>query len=186
MIGLPVADAVDRIDAGAAVCYGPMFSPSLERALKASMGEGTYSIDEVWRRVAKVGDSRERDTNMRAKMLVAVMGAAAEARLARLRDPTPVLHSYACGQDRVDFGRAAKVLSLEGSRALDAEAFYLAHAKALVARPAVWGAINAIAFELRDTGASMAGTTVASLAASHLVADQEMMALALPVDESAL
>lgn len=66
--------------ASAAVCYGPVLCRRLDEAAREFFaGRSAPSIEEAWRAVSAVGSETERRANMYARLLIIVMGAAAES-----------------------------------------------------------------------------------------------------------
>ena len=176
LMGYKPAEAVELIEIGGSFVtmdngermrslgqtVGPFVSLPLETALK-DYASGRTGVD-FWAVAKKAGTLEDRRISMATKMLICVMGAAAEAKLQRLPEPISTFMSAACAGDRSDFSKCCTVMGLTDTEALDAQREFLSHARSLVRNEAVWAAINAIAFNLVDAKEDMSGQTVADLA----------------------
>lgn len=199
LMDYPVEKAVLKIEVGradhglftpgvgeipsAAVCYGPPLCRKLDEAAKELFaGRRWATIEDAWRAVSHVASETERRANIYARLLIIVMGAAAESKLARLPNANQVFTSPACRHDRDDFKKACALIGIRGDELIKAQEDFLQHAMKLVQRPSIWSATNAIAFELRNAKATMRGPQVAELGWPPIKADPDAVTMALPHD----
>lgn len=181
LMGYEPAEAVDHIDATAAICFGPMVSADLERRFKERHGDTPFPDERaLWSAIARAAAPRELRANMFARMLFVVMGPAAEAKLKRLNDAGPVFAQPSSGLDRRDFGTACMLLGLPGGAWENEASRFLEHAMSLYRRPHVWAAVNAVVRELRGTSDRMSGSSVAEIAMPHLSQDAQVFNALLP------
>lgn len=154
------------------VCYGPFSSKNHQTQVETAFRAGGGADEgKLWDILASTGTAQERIISMLCRLLFITMGAAAEARLARLSEAGPVWQLPACEYDRNDFSNSLTVLRMAGGEAQtgSAEEDFLRHATFLMRHHEVWSAVNAIAFELRDTRSDMPGVRVAELATPFLI-----------------
>jgi hypothetical protein len=148
-----------------AICYGPAVSLPLQRAYqRAYPGCESVRPDELNARILEIGTAKERVASARAKMIIAAMGSAAEARLVGAQWADIAL-SDACEGDLIDLHRAAKLLGHHHDHLAEAIHASGARAMELVAVAEIWNAIKAIAAKVN---AHLSGKTIASVAAPFL------------------
>lgn len=146
---------------------GPVVSVTLQKAAMDYVGSPDPNAD-WWRVFAKVGTEEDRRKSMAARMLICVMGAAAETKLKRMPDPGLLFSSNESAGDRSDFFTACDVLGLSDHEAQVVQARFLNIAKRLVKDANVWPAINAIAFALVAAKSNLSGETVWELVKEKL------------------
>ncbi len=135
-----------------AICMGPMVSKPFELAVRQAINVNRgMSAKVLWEGFATHGTDEDRRISMRSRMLIDVMGAAAESRYLGKSAPAPLFSTHACEDDREDFARNCRVLGIAASDMGELEAEFLKHAQMLVERPIIWSAIEAIAKRLRAT-----------------------------------
>jgi hypothetical protein len=132
--------------------------------MQAYPGCEPISADELNSRLLNMGTAEQRAVSTRAKMVIAAMGAAAEARLSGA-SWEKVFLSDACLADRMDFNRAARLRGLASHDLVDALDKVGSLVVKLVGRSDVWSAIGAIA---AATKGSLSGKQVALLAAPYI------------------
>jgi hypothetical protein len=131
-----------------ATCYGPAVSLQLHRAYqRAYPGCELIRPDELNAKVLKIGTANERVASARAKMIIAAMGPAAEARFVGAQW-AEIAFSNACEGDLIDLHRAAQVLGRHDHHLTDAIHASGAKAMELVAVAEIWNAIKAIAAKI--------------------------------------
>ena len=142
-----------------AVCYGKMLSCEISGHLRG----GAASFNEIRKAVAEARITGANiHTWVKAKALIAVFGAAAEARFRGVQIEEIWL-SYACENDMHGFAGDCKVCDLDDHAIGDYVTSALGVATDLIADPDVWRAVQAIAEMLPNRG-RVEGREIASTA----------------------
>lgn len=156
------------------ICYSPVLSNQLAEICGPFLDrDRNWSRREVFALAMDKGDHKDVERCLAAHMLFCVMGAVSEARDTG-KDPLKMFKSYPCEHDRLSFIGDCEILGMHDELIELVEKAYVEVAADLVARPAVWRAIGAIAQKLKAT---MPGKVAAQLAWPHL--DRDPLALGL-------
>lgn len=174
-MGFSLEDAVARIEIGGgqsmqsgsvllapeATCIGPAMSLELQRAYnRANPEQRKLSTDEFRELMWSMTTIEQRTNSARSKMLIIAMGPAAEARLTKRR-LLDVLNDLPCTSDLKQFHREGFVAGLDTSTFETLAYAARKEAEKLVATPAIWEAIKAVASRLKS---ELRGAEIARIA----------------------
>jgi hypothetical protein len=181
--GITEADAVDRIEVGLssntygvsrngpallfsqATTYGPILSATLERFFhEVNKGlPGDQIRQNHFIKAFQAAESAGEDNSgwLRARMLIAVFGAAAEARH-RGRDILHIWHGYEAECDLDTARRDGLYAGLSSSQTADFINEAIGRAEYLILQPHVWAAVTSVAENMPKHG-TMSGERVVGL-----------------------